>query len=144
MHEQSRRVLILDCDPDCLTRLQQVLEDAGIDTTITWDKKEVCQRLESELFDLILIGDHPPEVDSGAILDDLSLRGTCPPVLILRRIVCENDSQYFGWRGALGVVSKEDPVSVRDQVAKALGSVQLRAKPVRADLVGNRSWPVAS
>ncbi|HTT24013.1 MAG TPA: response regulator [Candidatus Sulfotelmatobacter sp.] len=144
MDERLRRVLILDSDPDCLTRLQRVLEDAGIDTTITCDKTEACQRLESQRFDLIVIGDHPPEVDSAAILDDLSLRGTCPPVLILQSVVRENDIQYFGWRGAIGVVSKGNPLTVRDQVAKALSSLRLRSRASEAGSLENRSWRVAS
>jgi CheY-like chemotaxis protein len=144
MNERSRRVLILDCDADCLIRLQHVLEDAGIDTTITWDKKEACQLLENQPFDLVVIGDHPPELDCAAILDDLSFRGMCPPVLILREVVCENDIEYFAWRGAIGVGAKGDLLSVLGQVARALESVQFRAKPAKAGLLKKSSWRAAS
>jgi len=144
MKEQLRRVLILDCDPDCLVGLQHVLQESGIDTTITWDKMEARQSLESETFDLIVIGDHPPELDSGAILDDLSLRGSCPPVLILRRVVCQSDINYFVWRGAIGVVSKADPLTFLDQVAKALASVPVRVKLAKAGRVESGSWRAAS
>jgi DNA-binding NtrC family response regulator len=143
MDERSRRVLILDSDADWLIRLQQVFEGAGIDTTITWDKREACRWLENDPFDLVVIGDHPPELDSAAILDDLSFRGVCPAVLILRKVVCEGDIQYFAWRGAIGVVSKGDPLTVVDHVAKALDSLQFRAESAKAGLLRNRSWRAA-
>ncbi len=59
MDEWLRRVLIVDTDPDALVTLQHVLEQAEIDTAITWDEAEACELLESSHFDLILIGDHP-------------------------------------------------------------------------------------
>ena len=144
MDGTSRRVLILDSDADWLIRLQHVFEGAGIDTTITWDKREACRWLENDPFDLVVIGDHPPELDPATILDDLSFRGMCPPILILRKVVCQNDIEYFAWRGAIGVVSKGDLPTVLDQVAKALDSAQFRAKPARAGFPKKRSWRAAS
>ena|SRR5215469_5278171 len=135
MDKRSRRVLILDSDSDWLIRLQHVFEGAGIDTTITWDKREACQWLENDPFDLVVIGDHPPELDSGAILDDLSFRGICPPVLILRKGICEDDIAYFAWRGAIGVVSNADPLTVVNHVAKTLDSLHVRTKSLRASLL---------
>jgi len=139
MDGTSRRVLILDSDADWLIRLQHVFEGAGIDTTITWDKREACRWLENDPFDLVVIGDHPPELDPATILDDLSFRGVCPPVLILRKVVGEGDIEYFTWRGTIGVVSKGDPLTVADYVAKALDSLQFKAKSARAGLLKNRS-----
>lgn len=51
MHNRSRRVLILNSDPEALMELQRVFEGAGIDTTITWDNKEACRLLGSSRFD---------------------------------------------------------------------------------------------
>lgn len=129
MDERLHRVLILDCDANFLITVQHVLEGAGIDTKITWDKREACQWLENEPFDLAVIGDHPPELDPVAIIDDFSFRGMCPPVLILRKVVYEKDIEYFVRCGAVGVVSKGDPLTVLDQVATALDSVSFKAKP---------------
>jgi CheY-like chemotaxis protein len=78
------RVLILDTDPDTLIDLQHLLEQAEIDTAITWDELEACQLLEAKPFDLILIGSHPPELDAASILQDLGFRGICPTSLILQ------------------------------------------------------------
>jgi DNA-binding response OmpR family regulator len=76
MDKREGRVLILDKDPDTLIGLQHVLEDAEIDVSITWDETEACRWLESAPFDLILITDHPPELNAAAIINDLSFRGT--------------------------------------------------------------------
>jgi DNA-binding response OmpR family regulator len=144
MDERVHRVLILDTDPDTLITLQHVLEQAEIDATITWDEAEACQLLETTPLDLILIGDHPPELDAAAVLGDLSFRATCPPVLILRGIISEKDAEYFHKLGAIGVVPKRDPLAVLDQVTKALASMQFKAKSAKAGLVEARSYRAAS
>jgi DNA-binding response OmpR family regulator len=125
------RTLILDTDPDTLLMLQQVLEEADIDATITWNKMEACQLIETAPFDLILIGDHPPELNAAAILGDLSFQGSRPPVLVLRGIFGEKDAEYFRRLGATAVVPRRDPLAVLEQVTKALASVHSRRKQRR-------------
>jgi len=131
MEERPRRILILDTDPDTLITLQHVLEQAEIDTTITWDEIEACQLVETKPFDLVVVSDHPPELDAAAILDILSFRGSCPPVLILRALVCEKDAEYFRSLGAIGVVPKRDPLAVLEKVTKILAPMQFKAKSRR-------------
>jgi len=75
MEEGVRRVLIVDSDPDTLVTLQQVLERAKVDTTITWDETETRQLLAARSFDLLIVGDHPPELNAAEILHDLGLKG---------------------------------------------------------------------
>lgn len=142
--EKRRRALIIDTDPDTLITLQHVLEEADIDATVTWDETEACQLIETTPFDLLLIGDHPPELNAAAILDDLSLRGTCPPVLILRGIFGEKDSEYFRRLGAIGVAPKRDPLAVLEQVTKALAPIQFMAKAAKAGLIETRASRAAS
>jgi len=137
------RVLILDTDPHTLITLQHALEKAEIDTTITWDEAEACQLLETSHFDLILVGDHPPELDAAAIVDDLSFRGTCPSVLILRTVISEKVAEGFRRLGAIGVVPKLDLLAVLDQVTKTLAPMQFKAKAATG-LVEGRSLRAAS
>lgn len=137
------RVLILDMDPHTLITLQHTLEKAEIDTTITWDEAEACQLLETSHFDLILVGDHPPELDAADILDDLSFRGTCPCVLVLRTVISEKDAEGFRRRGAIGVVPKLDPRAVLDEVTKTLAPMHFKAK-AGASLIEGRSLRAAS
>ena len=126
-----RRTLILDTDPDTLIMLQHVLEDGGIDATITWDVAEACQLLANAPFDLILIGDHPPELNAASVLNHLSFRGMCPPVVILKRIVSEKDAEYVYRFGAVGVVPKRDHLAVLDQVRKTLALTQFKAESAK-------------
>ncbi len=144
MDERLHRVLILDTDPETLIALQHMLEQAEIDATITWDEAEACQLIETAPFDLILIGDHPPELDGAAILDALSFRGTCPPVLILKGIIGAKDAECFRRLGAAGVVLKRDPSAVLEKVTKTLAPMQFKAKSAKAGLVKARSWRAAS
>lgn len=126
MRRRLPRALILDSDPDTLLGLQRVLEDAEIDTTVTWDEEEAFQLLQTTPVDLLLIGDHPPELDADAILDDLTARGTCPHVLVLRGAISPKEVTHFRRMGAVGVVPTRDPLAVLDQVTKALGPTRFK------------------
>ncbi|HXY51890.1 MAG TPA: response regulator [Terriglobales bacterium] len=120
MDEQPYRVLILDSDPDTLITLQHLLEDAGVDATITWDEAEARQLVASEVFDLVLLGDHPPELNAALLLGAVSTHGASHPSLILRDKVLEKDLELFRGLGAVGVVPKRDPFVVLEEVRKVL------------------------
>jgi len=62
MSKHKCKALILDSDPDALITLQRTLEDGGVDTTITRDDAEVRDSIRGRPFDVMLIGDHPPEI----------------------------------------------------------------------------------
>ena len=123
------RILILDTDPDILIMLQQVLEEANLDATVTWDKMEASHLVKTAPFNLILIEDHPPELNAAAILDDLSFHGTCLPVLVLRNIFGKKDAEHFRRLGVIAVVAKRDPVAVLEQVTRALAPIQSKVLP---------------
>jgi len=129
------RVLILDSDPETLINLQRVLEDSDIDATITWDCGEASQLVESVPYDLMLIGDHPPDVDAAAVLEALSLRGTCPSVLILTTINSQHKVGYLHRVGATGVIPKRDSFAVLKEVRNVLARKPAR-KPIRFDQEG--------
>jgi DNA-binding response OmpR family regulator len=142
--EKRRRALLLDTDPDTLITLQHALEEADIDATVTWDEMEACQLIEATPFDLILVGDHPPELNAAVILDDLSLRGTCPPVLILRGVFGEKDAEYFRRLGAIGVVPKRDAQAVLEHVTRVLAPVQLKGNGAKVGLTAAHACRAAS
>ncbi len=143
MDNRLRRVLILDTDPDTLMALQYVLEQAEIDTAITWDEAEACQLLESKSFDLLVIGDHPPELDAASILQDLSYRGTCPTSLILRDVVREKDTRYFRGLGAIGVFPRGDPLVFLEEVTGALAPMLFKATPAKEGRTKGRALRTA-
>jgi CheY-like chemotaxis protein len=135
MNKCLPRVLILDIDPDSLIALQHVLEGADLDSTITWDEAEACQLLANAAFDLIIIGDHPPELNPATILYHLRSRATSAPVLILRGITGDKDTDNFRRLGAVGVVSKRNPLAVLEQVKQTLASTQFEDNSVNAGVI---------
>ncbi len=112
------RVLILDVDQDTLIRLEKTLEDAGFDTTSTWDAAEGRHLLASNYFDLLVVGDHPPEVDAGAILGDLRGQRNPCACFILESTIRPSDLERFRSLGAICVVSRWDHPSLLEQVRK--------------------------
>lgn len=141
---KRRRILILDTDPDILIMLQQVLEEANLDATVTWDKMEASHLVKTAPFNLILIGDHPPELNAAAILDDLSFHGACPPVLVLRNIFGKKDAEHFRRLGAIAVVAKRDPVAVLEQVTRALAPIQSKVNAAKVGMTEAGAWRAAS
>ena len=144
MSERLCRLLILDTEPDRLIALQHKFEDANLDATITWDEVEACQLLGTGPFDLLLIGDHPPELDAAAILTELSFRGTCPPVLILLDVSGGKGAEYFHKIGAAGVVPKRDQQAILEQVTKTLGPTRLKRTAEKSLPTRECSWRIAS
>ena len=122
MHKHLCRVLILHTDPETLITLQHLLEGAGLDSIITWDEAEARQLLGNSAVDLMLIHDHPPEINAAAILRELHSRGSVLPVLILRGSAGENDADHFRRIGAMDVVPRQDLVAVLDRVKQILFS----------------------
>jgi CheY-like chemotaxis protein len=143
MEKQPPRVLIFDTDPNTLMTPQHLLEDVGIDATITWDEDEALQLVQSKLFNLLLVGDHPHELDAADILENLSIQATCPPVLILRGIVEETDTKYFRELGAVGVVSKRNLFAVLEQVIRVLATLLFEPASAKACLAEARPWRAA-
>lgn len=130
MSIQLCRLLILDLDERNLLTLQQVLEDAGFDTTITWDKTEALRLIQRTPYDLIIVGDHPPELTAERLLRDFASQGGHRPYLILGGKGSETAVQHLREQGAIGVVPKRDPARVLEQVRRYLTAYT--ARPLRA------------
>jgi DNA-binding response OmpR family regulator len=116
MSERPCKVLVVDTDPDVLILLQRVLEDARIDTTVTWDYGEARTLVENTPFDVILVGDHPAEAAKKFLTD--ACAESSRPCLILRTTPSERDADYFFRFGVTGVVPKREPVRVLEQVQR--------------------------
>jgi CheY-like chemotaxis protein len=121
MSEHKCKALILDSDPDALITLQSTLENGGVDTTITWDNAEARDLVRTTPFDLMLIGDHPPEISVENTLRDLRLRGVLSPCLVLCTTTTGNmRAERLRQLGVAGVLPKREPERVLEEVQKAL------------------------
>jgi len=84
MNRARKRILICDCDAELLIALEHVLEDDGFDTTTVCTLDEALGLLEQEKFDLILLADHPPELNCELLLRRSERLGT--PVVALENL----------------------------------------------------------
>jgi CheY-like chemotaxis protein len=121
MRRHKCRALILDSDPDALLTLQRTLENGGVDTTITWDSCEARSLVRTTSFDVVLIGEHPPEIDVENTVRDLRVHGSLSPCLILRTTGTGNArGDWLRQLGVSGVLPKRDPAKALEEVHKAV------------------------
>jgi CheY-like chemotaxis protein len=123
MNQQRLRILICDTDVETLIGLEQMLEDAGFDTTTTWDAIDLERSCACNVFHLLIIGDHPPQMDAEAMLKQLrgkDRRGTDTPCLALKGDPCACDIERFCSSGAIAVVSRRDYSSIVKQAESCL------------------------
>ena len=116
MREHKCKALILDSDADTLITLQRTLENGGVDTTITWDNSEARNLVRTTPFDVMLIGDHPPDISAESTVRDFRLRGALSPCLILRTTAREISAERLQRLGVVGVLPKRDPNRVLKEV----------------------------
>ena len=116
MNPARPHVLILEFDEHMLLTLQYFLEDAGVDTTITWDKTEALQLATRGVFDLVVIGDHPPEIMAEAVLHDLSLQGSRSYLMLAG--TGRHEAECFRGLDVIGVVPTQDPLRVLEEIRK--------------------------
>ncbi len=111
-----KRILILDHDERVLIDLERILEDEGFETTTTWDLREALDLLAHRDFDLLVVGDHPPEVRCAELLKTLGSRQISRSCVVLQSAARHPfEGQYLCWLGAHAVVPKW---KYRDIVAK--------------------------
>lgn len=116
MSERPCKVLILDHDPYVLIRLQHVLEDARLDTTITWDDCEARELAQNANYDVVLVGNHSPEVAAQTFLHAPK---PAPRAYMLLG-ASESKSEPLNRLGIAGVVPKREPARVLQEVQEHL------------------------
>ena len=112
MSERPFRVLILGRDPDTLITLQRVFEDAGLDTTITWDEAEAHKWARSMQFDVLLLRECPPGLIAESIWHELRNIPRCQLIVVVAN---QGEAEHFVRRGFV-VIDNRDPFRVLEQV----------------------------
>ncbi len=110
------RVLAVDWNENTLITLQHVLENDGVDTTITWDEAEARQLIKNTRFDLLLVGDHLPDLSAETILPGLTANMLSCPCLLISATPA--DPLQVRHLGVSGMVSSQDPHAVLECVRK--------------------------
>lgn len=119
-----KRILVLDTDENVLIRLERALEDAGFETTTTWDPQEALCFLSAGAFDLLLVGDHPPEVNARNLLKAIAALQPTPCCIVLQSSESTNDAEYIQL-GASAVTCRHRADEVLRAISEQLGTLAL-------------------
>ena len=83
MNSPKKHILIADCDEQTLIELEQLLENEGFDTTTAWNTSETLNLIGQREFDLLLVADHPPELNCETVLRKRLAAGAKVPIVVL-------------------------------------------------------------
>lgn len=128
MSERPCKILILDHDPDVLTCLQHVLENAGLDTTITWNDVEARELAQNTAFEVILVGNRPRQFSAKTFL--YAIKPSPRACLLLG--ARESKAKPLRRPGISGVVPKRDAHRVLQIVQEHLRSEGVGAESASA------------
>lgn len=124
-------VLIVDNDDGVLWKFQQLLEDAGFNTTTTWSGHEAMGLLRSGVFDVLLVDDYLPDLHSHDFLEQVNHLPIQPSIVVMHSDAAKPaDLQSFESLGVSGLVDKRDAARVCQAVSSCYAGRPLASKPV--------------
>ncbi|MGH9440219.1 MAG: response regulator, partial [Terriglobia bacterium] len=119
----QKRILIADIDSDLLTRLEVLFEDKGYYTTTAWGGREMLRELQSKQFDLILLSDYLPDIESEELWRSLRrLAGSAFVALLETSDPVEKMAGHYLRAGGRCVLLKASPYKIVEAVCGCLGS----------------------
>lgn len=128
MRQQRKKILIVDNDEAVLIALQRALEEQGHETTIAWDLPEGLELINAANFDVLLVGDHPPDLNCERLLKTLRKASVWTPCVVMHSAVRHPFSeQYLQFLGAHGVACKWNEEEVVTEVRKCLADMHQAA-----------------
>lgn len=130
-HNAKANVLIVDNDDHVLWRFQQLLEDAGFNTTATWSGHEALGLLRSGVFDVLLVDDYLPDLHSHNFLEQVHRLPVQPSIILMHSNTANQDElRRYESLGVGHLVDKRNPVSVCRAVTVCRAEQPLATKPV--------------
>ena len=121
MKTLRKKILVADCHEEVLIALEKMLEDAGFDTTTVWTANDALKRLDSEVFDLVLVNEYLPDSDCEDLLKALRKRGAQMPCVVMQPSAPETtDFSRFQVLGARDIVCKHAYRQVVEIVSECL------------------------
>lgn len=128
MRQQRKKILIVDNDESVIIALQQVLEDHDFETTSAWDLTEAFKLMNDANFDVLVIGDHPPELNCERLLKRLRAVQSWTPCVIMHSAARHPFSvEYLQFLGAHGVACKWNYNEVLEEVNKCAAETHIAA-----------------
>jgi CheY-like chemotaxis protein len=124
-------VLIVDNDDQILWKFQQLLEDAGFNTTATWSGHEALGLLRSGVFDVLLVDDYLPDLHSHDFLEQVNRLAIQPSIVVMHSANPKSDDlRCYESLGVAQLVDKRNPISVCQAVSFCPAEQPLATKSV--------------
>lgn len=114
---QTKSILIVDDDEHVLMALEALFESEGYVTTTAWSGHEALDLLRSRSFDLVLVDDYLPDLNSADILGQIQSMEIQPLVIIMQAKPTPGALRRFVALGACDVVGKWMP---RHEISQAV------------------------
>ena len=122
MNIQRKHILIADSDEESLIELEHLLQDEGFETTTAWSTSDTVDLLTRKKFDLMLVADHPPELNCELVLRLRRKAGTQTPLVVLETKPRHPFAEpYLLTLGATQFVQKWQKSDIRSVVRGMLG-----------------------
>ena len=119
----QRTILVADDDPALVQRLVNALEEKGYGLRVAYNSDEVLVRINTEMIDLLVLGDALPDQGGLAIVEWLrsNARSRDMPVILLTSNMYETDV-YRAWQ------NRVDSFQSKRETAIPLITLELLAK----------------
>ena len=83
VNASRKHILIADNDEETLIELERLLQDEGFETTTAWSTAATVELVTNRQFDLLLVADHPPELNCEQVLRFRRKLGAQAPLIVL-------------------------------------------------------------
>jgi DNA-binding response OmpR family regulator len=122
MNSARKHILIADSDERALIELERLLQDEGFETTTAWSTSDTVELLTNKQFDLLLVADHPPELNCEQVLRRRREAGAQVPLIVLETKPRHPFAEpYLVTLGASNFVQKWQKGDVKSMVHGMLG-----------------------
>jgi len=129
--EAKVNVLIVDNDDRILWKFQQLLENAGFNTTTTWSGHEALGLLRSGVFDVLLVDDYLPDLHSHNFLERVNRLPIQPSIVVMHNEMPRpDDLRCYESLGVSELVSKRDPLKVCQAVSFCRSELPLATRAI--------------
>ena len=108
-NEERNTILIVDDDKHVLMALEGLSESKGYNTTTAWSGHEALRLLRSQSFDVVLLDEYLPDLDSGEILQHVAGMEIPPQVIVMQAKPAFQAVNRFAALGACEVIGKWIP-----------------------------------
>ena len=105
-----------------------MLEDHEYETTTAWNLADAFELMNDTTFDVLLIGDHPPELNCERLLKRLRAAQSWTPCVVMHSSARHPFSvEYLEYLGAHGVACKWNDKEVLEEVNKCMADLHVAA-----------------